>query len=558
MSVDNFYWLNDESRKFLANGYLTEGVSPEQRVRNIADHAEKLTGIAGFSDRVFDVVAKGYMSLSSPIWSNYGTDRGLPVSCYGSSVEDSVAGILDTVSEVGVMSKLGGGTSGYMGNIRSRGSAIQGNPDDKTSGSVHFMELFSKVTEIVSQGNTRRGRFSPYLPVEHPDILEFLRIGYEESLIQNMTHAVTVTDEWLDDMKAGDSEKRHIWAKVLQARRDNGYPYIMFVDNVDQVKADVYRNKKIPIKNSNLCSEILLPTSDTESFVCVLSSMNLYNYDLWKDTDAVETAIIFLDSVVTEFIDKLDGLDAVTRYAMRKARAFAENHRALGLGAMGWHSYLQKNMVAFESKEAAQLNYRIFKDIRAKADAASRKLADMFGECPMTEGYGRRNTTLMSIAPTTSSAAILGQVSPSIEPIFSNCFVSDLAKSKEVWRNPELQARLAAMGMDTREVWKSIADNDGSVEHLDFLTDHQKEVFRPFKDISPATVLYQAAARQEFLDQTQSLNLMIDPRFSAKDINKITLLAHELGIPTLYYQRGKSSAQEFARMKNLSCAACEA
>lgn len=333
----NFEWLNTDSRVFLERGYLSEGETPEQRIRDIADTAEEILGIEGFSDKFYDYMGKGYYSLSSPVWSNFGKDRGLSISCFGSYTGDSIPSILDTASEVGVMSKFGGGTSGYFGAIRPRGSDITNN--GKTSGSVHFMKLFEQMTDTISQGNTRRGRFSPYLPIDHPDIDEFLEIGTEGNPIQNMTHAVTVTDKWLQEMVNGDRDKRKTWAKVLTRRTQLGFPYIMFTDNANDNTVDVYKDKAMKINNSNLCSEIFLPNNEDESFVCCLSSLNLLHFDEWKDTDAVETLIYFLDAVMTEFITDLekmrDSKDKEEQEAfkfMERAYNFAKRHRALGLG----------------------------------------------------------------------------------------------------------------------------------------------------------------------------------------------------------------------------------
>ena len=560
----DFEWLNEYSRKFLSGGYLTNQ-EPEERLRQITDKAEERLGMKGFSNKMFNYLARGYISLASPVWTNYGNERGLPVSCFSVTVGDSVPEILYAASEVGQMSKLGGGTGGYLGNIRHRGAPIQGNPEDPTAGSVHFVELFQAVTDTISQGATRRGRFSPYMPIDHGDIKEFLRIGYEESLIQNVTHAVTVKDEWLESMIAGDAEKREIWAKVLQARRDNGYPYIMFEDNANRTKAQVYQDKDMHITHSNLCSEILLPTNEEESFVCVLSSLNLQYYDEWKDTDLVETMIFFLDTVVTETIEKLEAWrdspnkeEQVAFSFMERAYNFVVRHRALGLGVTGWHSYLQFNMLPFESEGAMEATESIFSSIRDKSLYASQILATAFGEPELLKGYGQRNTALNAIAPTTSSAFILGQVSQSIEPFLSNYYVKDLAKIKAPIKNPHLQEVLKEKGKDTLEVWKSISEHDGSVQHLDFLSVLEKDVFKTFREIEQMALVQQAAIRQVFLDQTQSLNIAVDSTWSPKDINKLVLEAWRLGIPTLYYQRNNSAAQEFARAKKLSCESCEA
>jgi len=561
-----FDWINEESVTFLRRGYLSEGEEPLDRIRTIAEHAEKLLGIEGFADKFYNYMGKGWYSLSSPVWANFGKRRGLPVSCFGSNIGDNIESILYTQAEVGEMSKMGGGTSGYFGNIRGRGSKVTDN--GHAPGAVHFMNLFQSVVDNISQGSTRRGRFSPYLPVEHPDIMEFLEIGTEGFPIQDLTLAVTVTDQFMEEMIAGDDDKRAVWAKVIQRRGEIGYPYIMFHDTMNKKAPEVYRDKGAKIYNSNLCSEIALHNSEEESFVCVLSSMNVLHYDEWKDTDAVETMVYFLDAVVTEFLTKIEDLrDNGTLegkrafYNLEKAYNFAKRQRALGLGVLGWHSLLQSKGLPFDTRETAKLNVEVFKLIKEKSYKASEELADIFGEPEYLEGYGRRNVTLNAIAPTTSSAFILGQVSQSIEPLFSNCFVKDVAKLKITVRNPVLKELLAEMGKDTKEVWDSIKKQDGSVQHLDFLTDEQKDVFRTFAEINQASIINQAAVRQDYIDQSQSLNLMISPDMPTRDVNKLLIDAWQLGVKTLYYQHSMNSAQAFARKKlnlnDLQCVACE-
>jgi ribonucleoside-diphosphate reductase alpha chain len=562
-----FDWINEESITFLRRGYLSEGEQPLERIRTIAEHGEKLLGIDGFADKFYDYMGKGWYSLSSPVWANFGKKRGLPVSCFGSNIGDNIESILYTQAEVGEMSKMGGGTSGYFGNIRHRGAEITDN--GHAPGAVHFMNLFESVVDNISQGSTRRGRFSPYLPVEHPDIMEFLEIGTEGFPIQDLTHAVTVTDKFMEEMIAGDTEKRAIWAKVIQRRGEIGYPYIMFHDTMNKNTVDVYKEKGAKIYNSNLCSEIALHNSEEESFVCVLSSMNVLHYDEWKNTDAVELMTMFLDAVVTEFLTKIEDLrDNGTIegkrafFYLEKAYNFAKRQRALGLGVLGWHSLLQSKNLPFDSKDAARLNVEVFKLIKEKSYNASEQLAEMFGEPEYLKGYGRRNVTLNAIAPTTSSAFILGQVSQSIEPIWSNAYVKDVAKMKVTIKNPILQKLLVELGKDVKEVWDSIKQQDGSVQHLEFLTDHQKEVFRTFAEINQSSIINQAAIRQDYIDQSQSLNLMVSPDMPTKDVNKLLIDAWQLGVKTLYYQHSMNSAQAFARKKlglnDLHCVACEA
>jgi len=560
ISEKPFEWLNENSRKFLAAGYLGEGLCAEERIANIAKRAEGILQMPGFADKFYYYMSEGYYSLASPVWSNFGKARGLPISCFGSHIDDDIGNILYTQSEVGMMSKLGGGTSGYFGKIRPRGAAIKNNGE--ASGAVHIMRLFESMVDVVSQGSVRRGRFSPYLPIDHADIMEFLEIGSEGNPIQELTHGVTVTDDWMQDMIDGDVEKRTVWAKVLQSRGEMGYPYIFFTDNANNGAADVYKDKKLPIYASNLCTEIMLPSNHDWSFVCVLSSINLLHYDKWKDTDAVQTMVYFLDAVITEFLEKLESYknspdreDQQTFLFMERAYNFAKENRALGMGTLGWHSLLQSKMLPFDSQQAYDLNSEVFKTLKEYSYKASEHLAEKFGEPELLKGYGRRNATLNAIAPTTSSAFILGQVSQGIEPIWSNIYVKDIAKIKTTIKNPFLIKLLKEKGMDTQEVWRDIRDRDGSVQHLDFLSENEKETFKTYSEIDQLVIIYQAANRQNHLDQGQSLNIIVHPDTPTKEINKIHITAWKLGLKSLYYQHSMNAAQKFKQKKE--CASCE-
>ncbi|MCA9360157.1 ribonucleoside-diphosphate reductase subunit alpha [Candidatus Nomurabacteria bacterium] len=553
--MEPWYWLNENSRAFLARGYLAEGQTAEERIRVIADTAEKYLKRDDFSDKFYEYMSKGWISLASPVWSNFGITKGLPISCFGSYVADHMGNILYSNAEVGMMSKFGGGCSGYFGALRGRGANISDN-NGHSSGSVHFMQLFETLVDVVSQGSVRRGHFSPYLPAEHSDIMEFLDIGTEGNPIQKLTHGVTVGDEWMESMIEGDEAKRKIWARIIQRRGEMGYPYIMFNDTANKNTVDVYKDKKLEIYASNMCSEIMLPSKEDWSFVCCLSSVNLLHYDDWKDTDLVETMIAFLDAVMEDFIVKLEAMrddeDVEKQQAfefMKRAYNFAKANRALGLGVLGYHSLLQSKDLPFESDEAAKLNKEVFKVIQEKAEASTKELAKELGEPEVLEGYGRRNTTLLAIAPTTSSAFILGQVSQGIEPIWSNCYIKDVAKMKVTIKNPTLVELLKEKDKDTKVVWDSIRDNDGSVQHLDFLSDEEKAVFRTFGEIDQAKVIEQAGVRQEFIDQGQSLNIMVSPDAPVKEINQLYIKAWKEGIKSLYYQHSQNAAQQLVRRK---------
>jgi len=540
MKYNRYYWLNEDSRLFLSRGYITE--SPEQRIKDIANTAEKYLGIKGFAEKFEDYMARGYFSLSTPVWINFGKQKGLPISCYGSNIDDNLDSILNAAREVGMMSKYGGGTSAYLGNIRPRGTSIS--TGGKADGPVHYARMYDTTVDVCKQAEARRGACAVYLPVEHDDILEFLDIGTEGNPIQNLQYGVTVTDEWMNSMKDGDKAKRKIWAKVIQRRSEFGFPYIMFKDNSNNNSP--YKELGLDITASNLCSEIQLPTDTYNSFVCCLGSINLLHWEEIKQTDAIECYTQFLNAVIDEFIIKSEVLPG-----LKRANRFAKGHRAIGIGVLGYHSLFQSKLIEFDSLEAKRLNNEIFKTIKERSENESKRLSQLLGYECFREGFA--NTTLMAIAPTKSSSFIHGAVSMGIEPIKSNYFVKDLAKSKSVYKNPFLEAELEKYDLNTPKVWKSILDADGSVQHLDFIT---KEVFKSFIEISPKELVLQAAQRQKYIDQSQSLNLMIDPSISAKDINQLYMYAWEEGVKTLYYQFSISSAQAFSR-NILECSSCE-
>lgn len=545
----SFEWVNEDSRKFLSQGYLGEGETVESRVKDIADEFSKYAGEA-MAERFYDYMGEGFYSLSSPVWANYGRSRGLPVSCNNSYIPDSVEGIAYKRAEMAIMTKHGAGTSAYLGDIRPRGSKISaGGYADGIR--LPALEVESCIDNI-SQGNVRRGNAAIYYPINGQDIEEFLNFREEGSPIQKTSLGVTVSDAWMKDMISGDKEKRKIWGRVIKKRFESGYPYIVFSDNVNNAAPDVYKDKGRVINGSNLCSEIALSSVEDESFVCNLSSMNILKFDQWKDTDAVEVLTWFLDAVLEEYINKTKNMKF-----MEAAYNFAVRQRAIGIGTLGYHSYLQSKMIPFESMEAKFINSQVHKLIKDKSLEASKVLAQKFGEPEMLKGYGRRNVTLMAIAPTTSSSFILGQVSPSIEPLASNYYTKDLAKGKFTYKNPYLKELLIQKGADTYETWMSILEHGGSVQHLGMLTRGEKDVFKTFSEISPLEIVTQAATRQKFIDQSQSLNLLIRPDASLKDVNELMIKAWEMGVKSLYYQRSTNPAQEAAR-NIVACSSCEA
>lgn len=547
---ESIWWLNDESEQILNRGYLLKGESVRGAINRVATAASKRLFRPELKEKFIEIIEKGWMSLSSPIWANMGTERGLPISCFNVHVPDHIEGITHKLGEVIMQTKIGGGTSGYFGELRGRGTAVTDN--GQSSGAVSFMKLFDTAMDTISQGGVRRGAFAAYLDIDHPDVEEFLQIKDIGSPLQNLFFGVCVPDYWMQEMIDGDMEKRSIWAKVLQSRQQKGMPYILFSDNVNRNKPQVYKDKNMRINASNLCSEIMLPSDFDESFICCLSSMNLELYDEWKDTDAVQTAVFFLDAVLSEFIHKTEG-----NYYLQTANNFAKRHRAIGLGVMGWHSYLQKNSIPFEGLEAKQLTNSIFKLISEKANEATVELAEIYGEPEVLKGYGRRNTTLMAVAPTTSSSAILGQTSPGIEPFSSNYYKAGLAKGNFIRKNKYLKALLEEKGMDNEDTWRSIMLNQGSVQHLEELSEEEKMVFKTFKEISQLEIIQQASIRQKYIDQAQSLNINIPSNLPVKEVNKLLIEAWRLGVKTLYYQRSQSVAKETVLQNLVQCVSCE-
>ena len=557
---EKYWWFNEESEQVLNRGYLLKGETVEGAVDRITTAACSKLNRMDLYDEMKNIIERGWISLSSPIWANMGTKRGLPISCFNVHVPDSVQGVTEKLGEVIMQTKIGGGTSGYFGELRGRGAAITDN--GKSSGSVSFMKLFDTAMDVVSQGGVRRGAFASYLDIDHPDIKEFLQIKSIGHPIQNLFTGVCVPDYWMQEMIDGDDEKREIWAKVLESRQQKGLPYIFFTDNVNKNKPEVYKELGLSINSSNLCSEIALPSTQNESFICCLASMNLELYDEWKDTNAVELAIYLLDAVLSEFIEKTEG-----NLFLRSARNFAIRHRAIGLGVLGWHSYLQKNMIPFGSLQARFKTTEIFGNIKTKAERASFNLGQEYGYAPIFNEVSvnsrhdilmTRNTTLMAIAPTTSSSAILGQVSPGIEPYSSNYYKAGLAKGNFMRKNKYLEKILEERGYNTEDIWRSIMNNYGSVQHLssDILSDDEKEVFKTFREISQLDIILQAALRQKYIDQSQSLNVNIPSEIPIKEVNQLFITAWREGVKTLYYQRSSSVSKEL--LTNIvSCSGCE-
>lgn len=554
---EKYWWINDESMAVLNRGYLLQGETVEGAVKRITESASKRLFKPELQPIFQEMVERGWMSLSSPIWANLGTQRGLPISCFGCYIPDSVEDITHKLGEVIMQTKVGGGTSGYFGELRGRGSAITNN--GKSSGAVSFMRMFDTTLDVVSQGGVRKGAFAAYLDIDHPDVEEFLQIKDIGNPIQNLFFSVCVPDYWMQEMIDGDIEKRKLWARILESRQQKGLPYIFFTDNNNKNKSQIYKDLDLKITHSNLCQEIALPDSVDESFVCCLSSMNLELYDEWKDTKAVYYAIYFLDAVMSEFIEKTEN-----NYYLKNAHNFAKRHRALGLGVLGYHSYFQSKMIPFNSPQTKELTSEMFGYIRREALKATRDLCKIYGPAPIyneikdyPESKKQRNATVMAIAPTTSSSAILGQASPGIEPFSSNYYKVGLAKGNFIRKNKYLTKLLEEKGKNTEEVWRHIMLAQGSVQGLDFLTPEEKDVFKTFKEVSQRHIIVLAQLRQKYIDQGQSLNINIPAEVPIKEVNSIIIDAWRWGIKGLYYQRSQSVAKEM--LSNIiTCSSCEA
>lgn len=544
------WWLNDESQAMLERGYLLPNQTVEEKLELICSYAAKILKKPELKDKFYEIFSKGWASLSSPIWANFGEGRGLPISCFTSMVDDSIPHIFDTLHEVACMTQKGGGTACDFSKVRAKGSKVSGG--GTASGVVSFIEPFDTVIKNVSQAGVRRGGFAAYLDINHPEILEFLRIKDKDSTLQSINTAVNVDDNFMKEMIEGNENKREVWAEVIKSRREKGIPYINFIDTINKNAPHVYKENNKLINSSNLCNEIMLSTDVDESLVCCLSSMNLYLYDEWKDTDAIELMIYFLDAVMEDFISKSEHMDG-----FKRAHKFAKSQRALGLGVLGYHSLLQSRGFSFESLDTVYITHEIFKYLQEKSVSASKKLASEFGEPELMRGTGLRNSTLIALAPTTSSASILGQVSPSIEPYKSNYYVVSLAKGSFVRKNKPLHKLLKSKSKDTKEVWDSIMYNQGSVQHLDFLSEDEKNLYKTFAEINPETIIRLAAIRQKYIDQGQSLNLMIPHEVPVKQVNKWYIDAWKQGVKGLYYQRSTSVTKE-AMAKLMECSSCSA
>lgn len=549
-------WMDEIGFKTLQGGYLLPGETPRAAYWRVANAAgDYYADKKKWSTKFFDAMWKNWLCPASPILSNMGTTRGLPISCNSIHVGDSVDSIFGKSHELAMLSKNGAGVGIYMGDVRGRGAPIRGN--GRSEGIIPWAKVYDTTTVSVSQGSTRRGASAVYLPIDHSDIDEFINMrrptGDANRRCLNLNHGICITDQWMQEMMAGDQSKRHLWQEILKARVETGEPYLFFTDNVNKQNPQCYDNLGLQVKTSNICTEIFLYTDPEHSFVCCLSSLNLVKWDEWKDTDLPEIAVRFLDAVLEEYIQKSEGVPG-----LEASRRSAIKGRAIGIGVLGWHTLLQKNNIAFDSFDAMMLNANIFKTIKTKAEVETKALADELGEPEWCRGYFRRNTHLIAVAPTVSNSTISGGHSAGIEPIAANIFSQKSAKGTFIKKNHILEGVLEKLGKNTPEVWKSINEQSGSVQHLDFLTQEQKNVFLTAREINQYAIVKQAAQRQKWIDQGQSINLFFGANADPKYIHGVHIEAWQTGIKSLYYFRTEGVIRgDLASRSKEECAACE-
>lgn len=550
-------WLQVEGYQTLRNGYLLPNETPKQAWARVAKAAASYyPNDNSLEQRFFSIIWRNWLGLASPVLANMGTDRGLPISCNSIHVGDSVSNIFEKQHELAMLSKNGAGVGIYVGDIRGRGANIKGN--GKSEGVIPWLKCYDATTVAVSQGSTRRGASAVYLPMDHADIEEFLNIrrptGDMNRRCLNLNHGVCITDSWMSEMLAGDTHKRNLWIELLKARVETGEPYIFFTDNVNNNSPECYKANNLKVSTSNICSEITLYTDPEHTFVCCLSSLNLVRWDEWKDTDTVELSIRFLDAVLEEYIRKTAG-----KPGLEASRLSAMKGRAIGLGVLGWHSLLQHRMIPFDSYEAMSLNARIFSTIRKKAEDETKRLAEELGEPEWCKGFGRRNTHLLAVAPTVSNSTISGGWSAGIEPIAANIYSQKSAKGTFIRKNKTLEALLESKGLNNSDMWKSILENGGSVQHLATLTDEEKAVFLTARELNQHAIVKQATQRQKWVDQAQSINLFFAANSDPKYIHEVHVEAWKEGLKTLYYCRSEGVIKgDLASRSKEECAACEA
>ena len=580
LDVDFPSWANTEIYvKTISKGYLLPGEKPKDAYWRVATRVAQRLNKPQLATKFFDYIWKGWLNLATPVLSNTGTDRGLPISCFGIDVADSIYDIGNKNLELMLLAKHGGGVGIGVNQIRPAGATITGN--GTSDGVVPFCKIYDSTILATNQGSVRRGAASVNLNIEHDDFEEWLEIREPKGDVNrqslNLHQCAVVGDKFMRKLEQGEPDARRKWGKLLQKRKATGEPYIMYKGNINKANPEMYKKNGLKVHMTNICSEITLHTDENHSFVCCLSSVNLAKYNEWRDTDLVYTATWFLDGVLSEFIQK-----AKNMRGFENSVASAEKGRALGLGVLGWHTYLQQNGIPFEGMEAQFETRKIFSQIKIESDRASRDMASEYGEPLWCRESGFRNTHLRAVAPTVSNSKLAGNVSAGIEPWAANVFTEQTAKGTFIRKNGELVKVLRKAGVNNRETWDKIMEDGGSVQGIKELDkwcylagkmvlckeitngDRDKvypvkDVFRTFKEINQMDLVKQAGVRQQYIDQGVSLNLAFPSIASPKWINQVTMEAWKQGIKTLYYMRTESVLRGdiATRAVDPDCVACD-
>ena len=542
-------------KKTIAGGYLLGSESPKDAYERVCNTVAKRLDKPELAKTFYEYIWNGWLCLASPVLSNTGTDRGLPISCFGIDVADSIIDIGQKNLEMMLLAKHGGGVGIGINQIRPAGAKIKGN--GTSDGVVPFCKIYDSTILATNQGSVRRGAASVNINIEHPDFEEWIEIREPKGDVNrqslNLHQCAVVGDKFMRRLEQGDAEARKRWGKLLQKRKATGEPYVLFKGNTNKNNPTAYKQNALKVHMTNICSEITLHTDENHSFICCLSSLNLAKYDEWKNTNIIHDSIWFLDGVLEEFIQK-----AKYRKGFENSVRSAEKGRALGLGVLGWHTYLQERGLPFEGLLAQYETRKIFSQIKIESERASMALADIYGEPLWCVGTGFRNTHLRAIAPTVSNSKLSGNVSPGIEPWAANIFTEQSAKGTFIRKNPTLENILKKQKLNTKEIWDKILADGGSVQDIKGLSEDTKEVFKTFKELNQLELVRQAGIRQQYIDQSVSLNLAFPSEATPKWINKVHMDAWRKGIKTLYYMRTESVLRgDIAKDAMEDCVACD-
>ena len=542
-------------KKTIAGGYLLGSESPKDAYKRVCKTVANRLDRPELEETFFEYIWNGWLCLASPVLSNTGTDRGLPISCFGIDVADSIIDIGQKNLEMMLLAKHGGGVGIGVNQIRPAGAQIKGN--GTSDGVVPFCKIYDSTILATNQGSVRRGAASVNINIEHPDFEDWIEIREPKGDVNrqslNLHQCAVVGDKFMRRLEQGDAEARKRWGKLLQKRKATGEPYVLFKGNTNKNNPAAYKQNALKVHMTNICSEITLHTDENHSFICCLSSLNLAKYDEWKNTNIIHDSIWFLDGVLEEFIQK-----AKYRKGFENSVRSAEKGRALGLGVLGWHTYLQERGLPFEGLLAQYETRKIFSQIKIESERASMALAETYGEPLWCVGTGFRNTHLRAIAPTVSNSKLSGNVSPGIEPWAANIFTEQSAKGTFIRKNPTLETILKKQKLNTKEVWDKILADGGSVQDIEGLSEDTKEVFKTFKELNQLELVRQAGIRQQYIDQSVSLNLAFPSEATPKWINKVHMDAWRKGIKTLYYMRTESVLRgDIANQAMEDCVACD-